>query len=182
MILSHFLDLDYMIHDYKSSIKRFFDFFSSFFGICTKSLDIKSLFAYNIPMNREVKTMADAKIKYPEVGQRIRELREMRGFEQLDIANQLGYKSQSTISKWESGVNLPTGKKLILLAEMLDTSTDYILHGKISDTSTKDTTPTIDFKEMAAESMSYDGMLLNDEDIDLIASILETRMKNRDKE
>lgn len=46
--------------------------------------------------------MADAKIKYPEVGQRIRELREMRGFEQLDIANQLGYKSQSTISKWES--------------------------------------------------------------------------------
>ncbi|NQG98473.1 helix-turn-helix transcriptional regulator [Streptococcus suis] len=119
--------------------------------------------------------MADTKIKYPEVGQRIRELREMRGFEQLDIANQLGYKSQSTISKWESGVNLPTGKKLILLAEMLDTSTDYILHGKISDT------PTIDFKEMAAESISYDGMPLNDEDIDLIASILETRMKNRDK-
>ena len=79
-------------------------------------------------------------------------------------------------------MNLPTGKKLILLAEMLDTSTDYILHGKISDTPTKDTTPAIDFKEMAAESMSYDGMPLNDEDIDLIASILETRMKNRDKE
>ena len=30
--------------------------------------------------------------------------------------------------------------------------------------------------------MSYDGKPLNDEDIDLIASILETRMKNRDKE
>lgn len=125
--------------------------------------------------------MADDKIKYPEVGQRIRELREMRGFEQLDIANELGYKSQSTISKWESGVNLPTGKKLILLAEMLDTSTDYILHGKANDISPLPT-PTIDFKEMAAESMSYDGMPLNDEDIDLIASILETRMKNRDKE
>ncbi|QBX30942.1 transcriptional regulator [Streptococcus phage Javan584] len=79
-------------------------------------------------------------------------------------------------------MNLPTGKKLILLAEMLDTSTDYILHGKISDTPTKELTPTIDFKEMAAESMSYDGIPLNDEDIDLIASILETRMKNRDKE
>lgn len=125
--------------------------------------------------------MADDKIKYPEVGQRIRELREMRGFEQLDIANELGYKSQSTISKWESGVNLPTGKKLILLAEMLDTSTDYILHGKANDISPLPT-PTIDFKEIAAESMSYDGMPLNDEDIDLIASILETRMKNRDKE
>ncbi|MGQ7433762.1 helix-turn-helix domain-containing protein [Streptococcus suis] len=182
MILSHLLDLDYMIHDYKSSVKRFFDFFSSFFGICTKSLDIKSLFTYNIPMNREVKTMADAKIKYPEVGQRIRELREMRGFEQLDIANQLGYKSQSTISKWESGVNLPTGKKLILLAEMLDTSTDYILHGKISDSPENHPTPTIDFKEMAAESMSYDGKPFDEDDIEFFSYIMEQHFKNKYKE
>lgn len=177
MILSHLLNLDYMIHDYKSSVKHFVDFFSSFFGICTKLLDIKSLFTYNIPMNSEVKTMADAKIKYPEVGQRIRELREMRGFEQLDIANQLGYKSQSTISKWESGVNLPTGKKLILLAEMLDTSTDYILHGKISDTPTKEPTPTIDLSNLRERVVLFDGKPLSDEDVEKITKIIELSLE-----
>lgn len=65
-----------------------------------------------------------------EVGQRIRDLRLQNGFEQLDIAKKLGYKSDTTISKWESGASLPTGKKLPLLAMMLNTSTDYILYGK----------------------------------------------------
>ncbi|AGF87340.1 helix-turn-helix domain-containing protein [Streptococcus suis] len=165
-----------MIHDYKSFVKHFFDFFSSFFGICTKSLDIKSLFTYNIPMNREVKIMADDKIKYPEVGQRIRELREMRGFEQLDIANELGYKSQSTISKWESGVNLPTGKKLILLAEMLDTSTDYILHGKANDISPLPT-PTIDLSNLRERVVLFDGKPLSDEDVEKITKIIELSLE-----
>lgn len=64
------------------------------------------------------------------IGQRIRELRLKNGYEQMDIALKLGYKSDTTISKWESGASLPTGKKLPLLALMLNTSTDYILFGE----------------------------------------------------
>lgn len=67
------------------------------------------------------------KEKHPEIGKRIRTLRENQGLEQLELAKKLGYKSQSTISKWESGVNLPTGKKLISLAKILNTNTDVIL-------------------------------------------------------
>lgn len=65
-----------------------------------------------------------------EIGARIRELRIKNGFEQLDIANRLGYKSDTTVSKWESGSSIPTGKKLPMLALLLRTSTDYILHGE----------------------------------------------------
>jgi len=36
---------------------------------------------------------------HPEIGQRIKELRELRGMEQIELAWELGYKSQSTISK-----------------------------------------------------------------------------------
>lgn len=64
---------------------------------------------------------------HPEIGNRIRTLRERKGIDQLQLAEKLGYKSQSTISKWESGTNLPTGKKLIELAQILDTSTNEIL-------------------------------------------------------
>lgn len=68
------------------------------------------------------------------IGQRIRELRLKNGYEQMDIALKLGYKSDTTISKWESGASLPTGKKLPLLALMLNTSTDYILFGETPTT------------------------------------------------
>lgn len=73
-----------------------------------------------------------------EIGKRIRELRLKNNLEQLEIANKLGYKSDTTVSKWESGASIPTGKKLPLLALLLNTSTDYILDGEqpqsLSDT------------------------------------------------
>lgn len=73
-----------------------------------------------------------------EIGKRIRELRLKNNLEQLEIANKLGYKSDTTVSKWESGASIPTGKKLPMLALLLNTSTDYILDGEqpqsLSDT------------------------------------------------
>lgn len=72
-----------------------------------------------------------------DISYRIKTLREKKGLEQSDIAELMGYKSQSTISKWEGGKNLPNGRKLVQLAQILNTSTDYILYGvekpKISD-------------------------------------------------
>lgn len=64
-----------------------------------------------------------------EISYRIKTLRERKGLEQSDIAELMGYKSQSTISKWESAKNLPNGRKLVQLAQILGTSTDYILYG-----------------------------------------------------
>ena len=65
-----------------------------------------------------------------EIPLRLKELRLANNLEQIDVAKYLGYKSDSTISKWENGKNLPKGAKLVQLAKLLGTSTDYILHGQ----------------------------------------------------
>ncbi|HFI0746512.1 TPA: helix-turn-helix domain-containing protein [Streptococcus suis] len=112
-------------------------------------------------------------------------LRQKHGMEQIDLANRLGRKSSSSISEWERGKYTPKAGVLNDIAKIFNISLSELMSSDLSNpihTPTKEPTPAIDFKEMAAESMSYDGMPLNDEDIDLIASILETRMKNREKE
>nr|WP_027971452.1 XRE family transcriptional regulator [Streptococcus plurextorum] len=65
-----------------------------------------------------------------EIAERLRQLRLASGLEQAELAKRLGYKSDSTISKWESGKSLPTGQRLSKIAALLDTSTDYILYGQ----------------------------------------------------
>ncbi|MGQ7357062.1 helix-turn-helix domain-containing protein [Streptococcus suis] len=96
-----------------------------------------------------------------------------------ELARRTGI-AKSTLSRYFNKTREFPLNRADTFAKVLGIRTEYLLGMEVAPT--KDTTPTIDFKEMAAESMSYDGMPLNDEDIDLIASILETRMKNRDKE
>ncbi|HFI0028309.1 TPA: helix-turn-helix domain-containing protein [Streptococcus suis] len=119
-----------------------------------------------------------------------------RNLRQVDILEkskpyqrELGVKmGRSALSQYVTGKSKPDDKKLSLLSKTLDVSETWLMGYDVprdrenKNSPTKEPTPTIDFKEMAAESMSYDGMPLNDEDIDLIASILETRMKSRNKE
>ena len=50
-------------------------------------------------------------------GSRIESLRASKGISQLELAKMLGYKSDSTISKWESGASIPTGTKIVKLAQ-----------------------------------------------------------------
>lgn len=110
---------------------------------------------------------------HPEIGQRIKELRELRGMEQIELAWELGYKSQSTISKWESGVNLPTGKKLIELAQVLDVSTNEILG--MGDTPYTET----DLRKLAESTKTFDGKPLTESDIVAIQNIIEGYLKGR---
>ena len=44
------------------------------------------------------------------IGKNIRYLRNKQGYSQEDLADYLGYKSYTTITKWESGVSEPTLK------------------------------------------------------------------------
>lgn len=54
------------------------------------------------------------------LGDNIRYLRVKRGYSQDYIAEKLGYKSYTTIQKWESGVSEPPVKKLKELSILLD--------------------------------------------------------------
>lgn len=117
-----------------------------------------------------------SKERHVEIGQRIRQLREERGIEQSDLADKLGYKSQSTISKWESGINLPTGKKLIALAKIFGTSTNDILG--IEDVKEPEYT-TLDLRKMAENAKTFDGKPLNEDDIEAIQNIIEIYLNKK---
>lgn len=54
------------------------------------------------------------------LGKNIRFLRTKKGYSQDDIANMLGYKSFTTIQKWESGVSEPPLKALKKLSEIFN--------------------------------------------------------------
>lgn len=54
------------------------------------------------------------------LGDNIRYLRTKRGYSQDYIAEKLGYKSYTTIQKWESGISEPPVKKLKELSILLD--------------------------------------------------------------
>lgn len=60
-------------------------------------------------------------------GENIKTLRESRGMTQLQLANLMGMKTYTTISKWESDDNFPKGKDLIKLSKLFNVSVDSIL-------------------------------------------------------
>lgn len=63
-----------------------------------------------------------------KVGNKIAELRKNKGLTQSDLGERLGVSFQS-VSKWERGETLPDTAVLVPLAEVLETTVDFILTG-----------------------------------------------------
>ncbi len=61
---------------------------------------------------------------------RIRQLRNAKGMKQSDLANQLNVRA-NTISNWENEKSYPDPASLQKLSEILGTSIDYLLGGKL---------------------------------------------------
>jgi len=74
-----------------------------------------------------VNVMQDASIR-KALGQRIKQLRKQKGWTQKELANRIEA-SHAQLNKYESGQNTPPIDRLILLAEVLDTSVDYLVGG-----------------------------------------------------
>lgn len=62
------------------------------------------------------------------MAERIQNLRKSRAISQEDLAEKLGV-SRQAVSKWESEQSSPDLEKVILMSELFDTTTDYILKG-----------------------------------------------------
>ncbi|MBO4594888.1 MAG: helix-turn-helix transcriptional regulator [Clostridia bacterium] len=60
------------------------------------------------------------------IDERIRELRKERGINQSELAKLCNVK-QSCVSKWERGTTFPDLETLIVLTEVLETTSDYLL-------------------------------------------------------
>lgn len=60
------------------------------------------------------------------IGQRMQRLREEDGMTQEELGEKLGV-SQGTVSQWESGKRAPGGEAVKAMAELFDTTADFIL-------------------------------------------------------
>lgn len=62
------------------------------------------------------------------VADRIQSLRKTKGFSQEELADKVGV-SRQAVSKWESEQSTPDLEKIIIMSELFDVTTDYILKG-----------------------------------------------------
>lgn len=74
-----------------------------------------------------VTLMQDASLR-KALGKRIKQLRKEKGLTQKELANQIG-SSHAQLNKYESGLNTPPLDRLLLLAEVLESSVDHLLAG-----------------------------------------------------
>ncbi|MBR6879738.1 MAG: helix-turn-helix transcriptional regulator [Clostridiales bacterium] len=62
------------------------------------------------------------------IADRIQELRRTKGMSQEQLADAVGV-SRQAVSKWESEQALPDLEKVVIMSNIFDTTTDYLLKG-----------------------------------------------------
>lgn len=65
----------------------------------------------------------------------LRYLRKERGMSQEDLADKLGYKSFTTIQKWETGVSEPSVSTVKIIAGIFGVTMDQMINGNLYDVS-----------------------------------------------
>ncbi len=60
------------------------------------------------------------------IAEKIKALREARGFTQAELARQLGI-TRNGVNSWEQGLSMPSPAYLVELAKLFRVSTDYLL-------------------------------------------------------
>lgn len=70
-------------------------------------------------------------------GERLYQLRKEKNLSQEELAERLAVSRQS-ISRWENGSATPDFEKTVLLSEIFETTTDYLLKGTVASLNTSD--------------------------------------------
>ncbi len=77
--------------------------------------------------------------------------------------------------------NQPSAERLQQIADYFNVSTDYLLGRTENPNIAKDgdASSPLDLRDIAAQSMLFDGKPLSEEDIDFITAVLEAHLKNK---
>ena len=77
--------------------------------------------------------------------------------------------------------NQPSAERLQEIADYFNVSTDYLLGRTENPNIAKDgdASAPLDLRDIAAQSMLFDGKPLSEEDIDFITAVLEAHLKNK---
>ena len=110
--------------------------------------------------------------------EKIKELCQKRGISINSLEETLGY-SRNTLYKLKS--QKPNAERISEIADYFNVSTDYLL-GRTDNpkiTTGGDASAPLDLRDIAAQSMLFDGKPLTEEDIDFITAVLEAHLKNK---
>lgn len=91
------------------------------------------------------------------LGKNIRYLRKQKDMSQDRLAELLGYKSFTTIQKWESGVAEPPFKTLVKIADLFRVDVDTLASDDLSIDNSVDTTPLQKQLLLLMEQLNEDG-------------------------
>lgn len=113
-----------------------------------------------------------------ETFEKIKELAKKRGKALGQVEEDLGY-GRNTLYKIKNST--PNAERIAEIANYFDVSTDYLLGRTDNPTIAKDgdASAPLDLRDIAAQSMLFDGKPLTEEDIDFITAVLEAHLKNK---
>ena len=110
--------------------------------------------------------------------EKIKELAQKRGISLQKVAEDLGYSINYLYTLKEK---TPKSDRLQEIADYFNVSTDYLL-GRTDNPNIAtdgDASAPLDLRDIAAQSMLFDGKPLTEEDIDFFTAVLEAHLKNK---
>ena len=112
--------------------------------------------------------------------EKVRELARKKGLSLNQVEEKLGYSKNTLYSLKRQKVS---SERLQEIADYFNVSTDYLLgrtdNPKIATDG--DASAPLDLRDIAAQSMLFDGKPLTEEDIDFITAVLEAHLKNKQR-
>ena len=110
--------------------------------------------------------------------EKIKELADKQGISLNMLEENLGF-SRNTIYNMKKST--PNVERVSKIADFFNVSTDYLLGRTENPNIAKDgdASAPLDLRDIAAQSMLFDGKPLTEEDIDFITAVLEAHLKNK---
>lgn len=110
--------------------------------------------------------------------EKIKELADKHGISLNILEEKLGF-SRNTIYNMKKST--PNIERVSKIADYFNVSTDYLLGRTENPNIAKDgdASAPLDLRDIAAQSMLFDGKPLTEEDIDFITAVLEAHLKNK---
>lgn len=110
--------------------------------------------------------------------EKIKELADKQGISLNMLEENLGF-SRNTIYNMKKST--PNVERVSKIADYFNVSTDYLLGrtGNPNIAKDGDASAPLDLRDIAAQSMLFDGKPLTEEDIDFITAVLEAHLKNK---
>ena len=110
--------------------------------------------------------------------EKVRELARKKGLSLNQVEEKLGYSKNTLYSLKRQKVS---SERLQQIADYFNVSTDYLLGRTDNPHIAKDgdASAPLDLRDIAAQSMLFDGKPLSEEDIDFITAVLEAHLKNK---